>query len=289
VLILNPDSTASKVLSRWKGPATAVEVKSPYSYIVEYNGGRQHVHANKLRKYNVGVDEVICKSLWLNDDENVSDISNLSIVDTCAIVYDKDADFGRIEVVDVPIDVLRYQANSLPSSRISRGELSNLSLQQQAQLLHLLDRYEECLSETPGYCNIVEHEMPVTSDFKPKRLRAHKVPERLKPEVNRQIQEILKLGFIRPSKSEMASPSVCILKGKVDGKDGVRLAVYYRFVNKYTVGDAYPVPDIGDIIPRIGRANCISIFDAKSGYWQIPVRRDHRWLTASVCDQGLFE
>ena len=40
VLILHPDSTASKIFSRWKRPATVKEVKSPYSYIVEYNGGR---------------------------------------------------------------------------------------------------------------------------------------------------------------------------------------------------------------------------------------------------------
>ena len=82
----------------------------------------------------------------------------------------------------------------------------------------------------------------VNSDFKPKRLRAYKVPERLKPEVDRQIHELLSLGFIRPSKSQMASPLVCVLKGN-DGKDRVRLAVDYRYVNKYTVGDAYRIPD----------------------------------------------
>ena len=43
---------------------------------------------------------------------------------------------------------------------------------------------------------MVEHEIPVTDDFKPKRLRDYKVPEKLKPEVDRQIQELLKLGFI---------------------------------------------------------------------------------------------
>ena len=32
-----------------------------------------------------------------------------------------------------------------------------------------------------------------------------------------------KLGIIKPSKSEMGSPIVCVLKGK-DGKDGVRIA-----------------------------------------------------------------
>ena len=159
--------------------------------------------------------------------------------------------------------------------------MAHLSSQQQDKLLQLSDRFPECFSETPGCCNLVEHEIPVTDDFKPKRLRAYKVPEKLKPEVDRQIQELLKLGFIRPSKSEMASPLVCILKGK-DGKDGVRMAVDYRFVNRFTLGDAYPMREIGDIIQRVGRAKFISIIDAKSGYWQIPVRRDHQWLTAFV-------
>ena len=54
-----PDSAASKTFSRWKGPAVIVE-KSPYSYIVEINGARQHMHANHLRKFYAQVDEVIC-------------------------------------------------------------------------------------------------------------------------------------------------------------------------------------------------------------------------------------
>ena len=263
---MHPDTTASKVFSRWKGPATVVEVRSPYSYIVEYNGSRQHVHANKLLKYHVRVDEVICNSVCLNEDGPTGD---LLTVDTCAIVYDRDAEFGQVKFVDVPSTKLNRQ-EQLPSSRIAKERLEHLSFQQQTELLSLLDRYPECFSEVPGYCGLVEHEIRVTNDFKPKRLRAYKVPERLKPEVDRQIQELLTLGFIRPSKSEMASPLVCVLKGK-DGKDGVRLAVDYRYVNKYTVGDAYPVPEIGDIIQRMGRARYISSFDAKSGYWQIPV------------------
>ena len=58
VLILKPDSTASRLFSRWKGPARVVVVKSPYSYIVELNGARYHLHANDLRRYNSRVDEL---------------------------------------------------------------------------------------------------------------------------------------------------------------------------------------------------------------------------------------
>jgi len=86
----------------------------------------------------------------------------------------------------------------------------------------------------------------------------------------------------------MASPLVCVLKGK-DGKDGVRLAVDYRYINKYTIGDAYPIPDFGDIIQRMGHAKYTSCFDLKAAYWQTPVRSDHQWLTAFICDEGLFE
>ena len=97
---------------------------------------------------------------------------------------------------------------------------------------------------------MVTHEINVTSDFKPKRLRAYRVPESLKPEVEKQIKEMLEMGIIKPSKSEMASPIVCVLKGK-DGKDGVRIAIDYRYLNKFCLGDAYPTPDIGHIILTI--------------------------------------
>jgi len=76
----------------------------------------------------------------------------------------------------------------------------------------------------------VYHEIPIASDFRPKRLKAYRVPDNLKPEVDRQITELLKLGFIEPSSSPMASPIVCVLKGK-NGQNGVRIAIDYRYVN----------------------------------------------------------
>ena len=91
-------------------------------------------------------------------------------------------------------------------------------------MLEVLDRLSECFSDKPGYCDLVQHGIHVTESFKPKRLRAYRVPESLKPEVEKQkIEEMLQLRIIKPSKSEMASPIVCVLKGK-DGRDGVRLA-----------------------------------------------------------------
>ena len=81
-------------------------------------------------------------------------------------------------------------------------------------------------------------------------MRAYRVPENLKPMVEAQINKLLKLGIIKPPKSEMGSPIVCVLKGK-DGKDGVRIAVDYRYLNKYCEGNAYPRPEIADLIQNL--------------------------------------
>jgi len=74
-----------------------------------------------------------------------------------------------------------------------------------------------------------------------------------------------------------------------DGRDGVRLAIDYRYLNKYCLGDAYPMPDISDLLQRVGQAEYISSFDVKGAKGQIPVHPDHQWLTAFVWDAGLYE
>ena len=135
---------------------------------------------------------------------------------------------------------------------------------------------------------MIQHEINVSQDFRPKCMRAYRVPEHLKPMVENQIQELLKSGIIKPSKSEMGSPIICVLKGK-DGKDGVRIAVDYRYLNKYCEGDAYPMPDIPDLIQRVGQARYITLCDIRSADHQLAVKPDHQWLTAFVWDGGLYE
>ena len=56
VLLLALDDTTSRTFSRWCGPAQIVEVRSPHSYIIELDGVRQHVHANRLKRFLVASD-----------------------------------------------------------------------------------------------------------------------------------------------------------------------------------------------------------------------------------------
>ena len=287
VLVLLPDSTSSKVFSKWKGPAKIIEVRTPYSYIVELDGGqRQLLHANRLRKYHLRVDEVKCSSVELFAWSS-------SIVDcACAVIYEEDTEFGRIETIGSKATVESLRKSSLdvddrlPSQKIDSNRIGHLHVKQQRELFNVLDKYSECFSDKPGLCTIVEHEIPVAADFIPKRLPAYRIPENLKSSVNAQIKSLLDQGIIKPSKSPMSSPVVCVIKGQrpangVITPDKVRVCVNYQYVNRYTIPDVTPLADIAEVIQRVGRSHYISLFDAKSGYHQLPVKTEDQWLTAS--------
>ena len=62
------------------------------SYTVELeDGSRRIFHANKLRKFNVRVESVICDSL-IEELEPVT-------VNSCAVVYENDEDFGQLSMI----------------------------------------------------------------------------------------------------------------------------------------------------------------------------------------------
>ena len=255
VVVLEKDS-AHKVFARWK-QGQVTRVRSPHSYEVQMpDGSCRWLHANKLRPFVARVQHV-------------------------GMINSQDSDFG--EIVYTPVPVTSH--TPLPSECIDRSELSHLSEGQQEALMAVLDEFCDIFSEQPGLCTAVEHEIHVAADFKPRMTRAYRVPEVLKKEIERQVAELLELGFIVPSRSPMASGVVCVLKPD----KSIRMACDYRYLNSYTVSDSYPMPNLSDVMHRVGNGRVITVCDAKSGYWQLNVKPEHRWLTAFATHHGLWE
>jgi hypothetical protein len=245
-LVLQRDSTHSSVFSRWKGPATVLQVCSPYTYQIELNGGKYHMHANNLRKFNLRVDRVECDLLTgeldveykdenlinLHNEIHLSDMNFTGSVNSCSVVYDKDSDFGNLNVVELSVEK-EEGSELMPSQKLTLSQVEHLSMSQRAQLKVVLDKHPEVFSDTPGLCKSVSHEINLLPDFIPKRLRAYRVPQQYKDEVDKQVLQLLHRGFIEPSNSPQASPLVVVLKQPdANGHRGIRLAVDYRWVNK---------------------------------------------------------
>ena len=111
------------------------------------------------------------------------------VIDGCAVITDQDGDFGDIHTFNVAENATG--TDKLPSEKIDKSQLAHLSPAEQHQLLSVLDEYPECFSDDPGLCTLAVHEINLSPDFRPKRLRAYRVPEKLKPQVTKEIQHLL--------------------------------------------------------------------------------------------------
>ena len=109
----------------------------------------------------------------------------------------------------IEIDENRITSNSI--SHIDVSKLQHLNETQQNEYLQVLNELSDCFAEKPGFCPYVEHKIVVSQEFKPKTWQEYRSPEILKPEIQRQIDELLNNGFIRPPSSPMASPIVAVL------------------------------------------------------------------------------
>src|ERR1051325_3425399 len=84
-------------------------------------------------------------------------------------------------------------------------------------------------------------------------------------ELKKQLEELLKKKFIRPSVSPWGAPVLLVKK-----KEGsMRLCVDYRQLNKVTIKNRYPLPRIDDLMDQLVGACVFSKIDLRSGYHQI--------------------
>lgn len=126
----------------------------------------------------------------------------------------------------------------------------------------LLQEYADVFSGKPNVTNAAIHQID-TDDSPPIRCSPYKVPQRLKSEVNKEIDKMLELGIIRPSTSPWASPVVVVPKPN----GTIRFCVDYRRLNSVTKMDAYPILSMERMIEKVASAKFITTLDLMKGYW----------------------
>jgi len=93
-----------------------------------------------------------------------------------------------------------------------------------------------------------DHVIDLNDNFKASKARLYPLSRNKKEEVQKFVNEHLKKGYIRPSKSPQTSPVFFV--GKKDG--GERMVMDYRRLNKQTVKNNYPLPLITDLVDSMG-------------------------------------
>jgi hypothetical protein len=97
----------------------------------------------------------------------------------------------------------------------------------------------------------VRHEIRIEPGVEPVNVKPYRLPETQKQEVRRQVEELRRGGIITESNSPWSSPLLIVpKKPAATGEKRWRLVIDYRKVNEKTVGDAYPLPDVTEILDQ---------------------------------------
>ncbi|CAK1589169.1 unnamed protein product [Parnassius mnemosyne] len=101
---------------------------------------------------------------------------------------------------------------------------------------------------------------------------------------------MLEQGMIRPSESAWSSP-IWIVPKKVDasGKTKWRLVVDFRKLNEKTISDKYPIPNISDVLDKLGNCQYFTTLDLASGFYQVEMNPSDIPKTAFNVEHGHFE
>ena len=137
------------------------------------------------------------------------------------------------------------------------------------------------LGETKG----TTHQIHL-NDETPFKERYRHIPRHQLEEVRNMVEEMLRIGVIKESKSPWCN--AVVLARKKDG--GLRLCIDFRRLNQRTVKDSYPLPRIKESLDNIKGARFFTSLDLKQGFWEVPMDESSKQYTAfTVGPLGFYQ
>jgi hypothetical protein len=254
VLVLLPTSS-NRLKSQWTGPATVVKVFDDNSYTVSLGngGGSRVLHADLLRPY-------------------------VATVSSVGVIYDDDEDFGNIETYPLNAEVQSFEEN------LSQVDVSHLSSGEKDKLLALLRRHQNVFNDKPGRSRLGAVALTTKPGFEFNHQKPYRVPEKIKAEVQRQLDELLADGRIAEEASEFAHPLVAVAKRD----KSTRLCVDFRLLNAGLVPNRYRIPRGDELVREVAHAKFLSSLDVSAGFWNLPIRTEDQFKTGFTFDNRQY-
>jgi len=170
--------------------------------------------------------------------------------------------------------------------------IDHLNEEEKRSLLELCFDYQD-VSYLPGdklsSTSAAQHTITLEAGVNPINTRPYRLPESQKEEVDRQVK-LLKERIIVKSDSPCNSPLLVVSKKLGPyGKRKWRMVIDFRRLNEKTIGDAYPLPDITEVLDQLGQSIYFTCLDMVMGYHEIELKQGKGPKTDFSTKQGHWE
>jgi len=113
-----------------------------------------------------------------------------------------------------------------------------------------------------------DHTIDIKEVFVPRKEKIYPLSREEREEVREFVKKQSRKGYIRPLKSLQIAPVFFV--GKKDGKK--RMVQDYRYLNKWTVKNNYPLLLISDVLENIGTKKIFTKIDLRWGYNNVRIK-----------------
>src|SRR6266511_2123677 len=191
------------------------------------------------------------------------------------------------------IYISRQQFSKIPDTEeifaVCVDNIENVEERKNSEVTKLLkeftDIFPNTLQERLPPKRTVDHAIYLVPGIEPPSRPIYKMSYMELDELKKQLVDLLKKGYIKPSVSPFGAPVLFVHK-----KDGtLRLCVDYRALNKITIKNRYPLPRIDELIDRLVGAKYFTKIDLYSGYHQIRIKEADISKTAFRTRYGHYE
>lgn len=222
-----------------------------------------------------------------SNNRGIVEVSNPSRND---VIFSMDrtvhAEVHKIQTT--PLDRDTQRVNEV----LARLRTDHLNLEERTNLENLCARYSDVFyldGEPLTFTNKIKHSIKTTDEL-PVYTRSYRYPYVHRQEVQDQIGKMLDQGIIRPSNSAWSSP-IWVVPKKADasGKTKWRIVVDFRKLNEKTIDDKYPIPNIADVLDKLGNCQYFTTLDLASGFYQVEMDPKDISKTAFNVEHGHFE
>ena len=130
-----------------------------------------------------------------------------------------------------------------------------------------------------------DHAINLKETFKPQKGRIYPLSKNEREEVQNFMEDQLRKGYIRLSKSPQTSPVFFV--GKKDGSK--QMVMDYCNLNDQTVKNNYLLPLITELIDNMGSKKVFTKMDLRWGFNNVRIKEGDEWKGAFTTHIGFFE
>ncbi|XP_065089029.1 uncharacterized protein LOC135710391 [Ochlerotatus camptorhynchus] len=254
-------------------------------------GGRK-VNVDKIVRSNVKLDEIevpVKLNVVPNWAQNTALILGRDMLNQQGVVMvnrngkvefrrDRDRSAVREESDQMVVEVQprKYETMFTIDSQVKYAEIRAEDVNADGpkeEVLNLVNRFRSCFAKNMKELGVAKGTVMkiLLSDKEPVYIKPHRMEYARETALRGIVEELIEAGIVKESNSPYSSQ-----------------AVNYRLLNKKTVKDRYPMPDIEWCLNKLSGAEVFITVDLYSGYYQIPVAEDSQECTAFSTRDGHY-